>query len=128
MKKVGITPARLLGYNARWDYTNSTDDLPTPPKYTEFKLTHKRLVPPGTKWEPERADPAGLGIGVDIEKRMADSEWAGVVATRKFLMFWGKLTYLDVSGTIHETRFCFWYNSLRAEWWISGPEGYNENT
>jgi hypothetical protein len=133
----GKTPAEIIGFEEHPECRQSTDDLPPSPQYRAQGevLMHTRMVPPGEVWDE-------IMTYTPAELFSAGGHWNDIRASRRRLIYWGRLQYRDLVEqaktvheldrskpiTIHETCFCYFWSPRLNEFLITGPLGYNKHT
>lgn len=131
----GKTPAEIINFDDHLECRKDTEDLPMPPKYRleGHVWMHTRMLPPGQIW-------AGPESYFFVENWIPTDDFQEIRASRKRLLYWGRLQYRDLIGhsttihdlkkmdTIHETCFCYFWSPSLNEFLICGPFGYNKHT
>lgn len=123
----------------------------TPAPITQFYATvaHLTELPAALIYDPPNEIAGGetaIGAGATFPTEIASAEhpprrwWLSRVARlerdaavsvrdgNSYLWFYGRLVYEDVWGDPHETRFCWRYDGMTAQFHRYGGKPYNENT
>ncbi|HEX3464700.1 MAG TPA: hypothetical protein VHS78_11685 [Candidatus Elarobacter sp.] len=94
MTNRGRTPATLIGGVFKFRIFDEADEVPEP-VYDEDELAAHVLLGPGSRSSHD----------VTTEQVVTEELMGGVYAGTKHFIVWGRITYLDVFGERHETRF-----------------------
>jgi hypothetical protein len=100
----GLTPARKVSFRVMADILDGSRPGLVPPLVDELIINDATIAPRQVR-----------SIRRMMERRVPDEEVEPIMrgATRR-LFGWGRVTYEDVYGETHETRFCISYNFTRT--------------
>jgi hypothetical protein len=118
----GLTPARKVCFRLMVDILDGSQAGFVPPPVGELKVNDATMAPRQVRT-----------IRQMLDRRVPDEEVEPIMtgATRR-LFGWGRVTYEDIFGDTHETRFCVSYNFTKApnNVFVSGAyaSSYNDST
>ena len=127
MKNFGQTPIFVVSTGSRFRLVSSLENLPNEPEYgAVLHLPFEIVI------APDKSTPA-VECHVEPDGRLSSHDVEEIRGGRKMLYGYGFVTYRDVFGKIHETRFCARYhpgflNDTYHGLRLAGPPAYNRQT
>jgi hypothetical protein len=119
----GRTPAWVTGMGSRGQILRPEDELPPEPTYT----LAGPFPPEGNVLPPKAFTRQGLPL--------SPQQWASIERGEAVFYFFGFVTYRDIFGADHETRYCFRFkpgptptDPAPRDFYVAGPRAYNRAT
>lgn len=124
IENCGKTPAPIVDVDIHTTTPPITESLPEVPRYLDQRVLQARILCAEEKW----CD--AVGFTVEMSANGFPTLWDNIAHQKIRCWIWGRVRYKDIFNTdeIHETRFCFFYESRINSFIVGGPAGYTQYT
>jgi hypothetical protein len=122
----GRTPAEVVWGDAKFSFCSNeeVDTIDVVLHTPNGEFPHRKVLVPGEEWN--------FFYTFNMEEIFSGEQLASVEANTHRLVLFGVIRYRDTLNesdpTVHETRYCYWFDPKTRGLSMGGPQGANKHT